>query len=119
MTDRRRSLLARGWSVLERELGPRADELVATSEFRRAVGLVADVNALARRQAAAAAGRLWHLVNLPTGSDVARLRRQIGALDREVRRLTIQLERQAARDAAGNAARDPSAPEAHGGHPMG
>ena len=38
----------------------------------------------------------WHLLNLPTGSGVTRLRRQLGALDREIRRLSLQLERQLA-----------------------
>jgi long-chain acyl-CoA synthetase len=97
MSDRR-SLLARGWRVIERELSPRADDLVETSQFARAVGLVTGANALARRQAAAGVGRVWHLLNLPTAGDVARLRRQVGALDRELRTLTLQLERQAARD---------------------
>jgi hypothetical protein len=31
-------------------------------------------------------------VNLPAGTDVARLRTQVGALDREVRRLALRLE---------------------------
>ena len=95
----RRSLLARGWSALERELSPRADELVESSQFARAVGLVTGANSLARRQAAAGVGRVWHLLNLPTANDVARLRRQVGALDRELRTLNMQLERQARQDA--------------------
>ena len=95
----RRSLLARGWKAIERELSPRADELVETSQFARAVGLLTGANALARRQAAAGVGRVWHLLNVPTASDVARLRRQIGALDHELRTLTMQLERQAMHDA--------------------
>jgi len=93
-----RSLLARGWRAIERELSPRADELVESSQFARAVGLITGANALARRQAAAGVGRVWHLLNLPTASDVARLRRQVGALDRELRSLTLQLERQARQD---------------------
>ena len=38
------------------------------------------------------AARVWHLVNLPAGTDIQRLRKQIGALDRDVRRLSLQLE---------------------------
>ena len=94
----RRSLLARGWKAVERELSPRADELVETSQFARAVGLITGANSHARRQAAAGIGRVWHLLNLPTASDVARLRRQVGALDHELRSLTLQLERQAWQD---------------------
>ena len=96
MTDRQASPIGRSWSAIERELSPRAEKLVETSEFRRAVGILVGVNAFARRRAAAAAGGVWHLLNLPTGSDVARLRRQVGALDREIRRLSLELERQQA-----------------------
>jgi len=35
-------------------------------------------------------------MNLPTGADIARLRVQIGALDREVRRLALRLEQEQA-----------------------
>ena len=40
----------------------------------------------ARGAVEARSRRLWHLVNLPAGSDVARLRRQVAELDRELRR---------------------------------
>ena len=96
MSDRQASPIGRSWSAIERELSPRAEELLETSEFRRAIGILLGVNAFARRRAAAAAGGVWHLVNLPSGSDVARLRRQVGALDREIRRLSLELERQQA-----------------------
>jgi hypothetical protein len=36
-------------------------------------------------------------VNLPAGTDLARLRAQVGALDREVRRLTLRLEEEQSR----------------------
>ena len=32
-------------------------------------------------------------MNLPAGTDLQRLRMQVGALDREVRRLSLQLDR--------------------------
>jgi phage host-nuclease inhibitor protein Gam len=35
------------------------------------------------------------MMNLPASTDVQRLRRQVGELDREVRRLTLQLDRDA------------------------
>lgn len=50
------------------------------------------MHTLARRQAAAATARYWHLFNLPSATDVARLRVQLGALNREVRQLTMQVE---------------------------
>lgn len=104
MSDRHASPIGRSWSAIEREVSPRAEEFVETSEFRRAVGILLGVNAFARRRAAAAAGGVWHLLNLPTGSDVARLRRQVGALDREIRRLSLQLESQQAASNTANAA---------------
>ena len=96
MSHRPTSPIGRSWNAIEREFSPRAENVVESSEFRRAVGILLGVNAFARRRAAAAAGGVWHLLNLPTGSDVARLHRQIGALDREIRRLSLQLERQQA-----------------------
>ena len=54
---------------------------------------------LARDSARDLTARAWHLVNLPAGSDVSRLRAQIGALDREVRRLGLQLEAERRRNA--------------------
>ncbi len=92
MTDRDVSLLRRSWSAIERELSPRVGELIETPEFGLAVGILTRVNAFARRRPASAIGGIWHLLNLPTGTDVARLRRDVGALDRELRRLAMQLE---------------------------
>ena len=57
------------------------------------------VTARARRQAGnrvnAIAARVLHLMNLPASTDLQRLRMQVGALDREVRRLSLQLDRDA------------------------
>jgi hypothetical protein len=55
--------------------------------------VVARNRRLAGSRANAIAARLWHLMNLPAGSDLQRLRIQVGALDREVRRLSLQLDR--------------------------
>jgi phage host-nuclease inhibitor protein Gam len=41
------------------------------------------------------AARFLHLFNLPARTDIQRLRRQVGALDREVRRLSAELDQQA------------------------
>ena len=80
------------YDAAERVVAPRAEALVHSGQFatvsaaifglRRAVG--GGVNGVA--------SRVWHLVNLPAGTDVHRLRTQIGALDRDVRRLSLQLE---------------------------
>jgi hypothetical protein len=80
-------------------VSPRAEELVRTPYFSLGVALARRAQTLAGRSVQGLTARAWHLVNLPAGSDVSRLRAQIGALDREVRRLTIQLESERRRTA--------------------
>jgi hypothetical protein len=41
------------------------------------------------------AARVLHLFNLPARTDIQRLRRQVGAVDREVPRLSAELDQQA------------------------
>jgi hypothetical protein len=82
------------FDAVERTVTPHLESLVRTGEFSRAVAVVTRAQAFAREQANEVSARLWHLVNLPAGTDVRRLRAQVGALDREVRRLTLQLERE-------------------------
>ena len=55
--------------------------------------VIARSRRLAGKRASAIAARVWHLMNLPAGTDLRRLRMQVGALDREVRRLSLQLDR--------------------------
>ena len=62
-------------------------------------------------RSAALTARAWHLVNLPAGSDVSRLRAQIGALDREVRRLTLRLENERRPDRPDRTPTDPTTTE--------
>jgi hypothetical protein len=68
--------------------------LVHTDHFAWALALLGTSQAFPRNQVNGISARLWHLVNLPAGTDIRRSRVQIGALDREVRRLTVQLEHQ-------------------------
>ena len=57
-------------------------------------GLVsyADYFVIASAQTERQTRRVWHLANLPAGSDVAHLRRQIAALDHELRQVRRALE---------------------------
>ncbi|MGY1769689.1 hypothetical protein [Blastococcus sp. SYSU D00813] len=80
------------FDAAEQRVTPHADRLVRTPGFALGVTLLRRAQVLARDTARDVSARAWHLVNLPAGSDVARLRAQLGALDREVRRLTLQLE---------------------------
>jgi hypothetical protein len=85
-------LWRQAFDAAERAVAPRAENLVRTEYFSLGVALARRAQTLAGRSVQGLTARAWHLVNLPAGSDISRLRTQIGSLDREVRRLTIQLE---------------------------
>jgi hypothetical protein len=86
------------YDAVDKTVTPHAEALVRTSGFAQGVALVRRAQTLARGTARGVTARAWHLLNLPAGSDVSRLRAQIGALDREVRRLTVQLEMERRKD---------------------
>ena len=92
-------LWRQAYDAAERAVAPRAENLVRTEYFSLGVALARRAQTLAGRSVQGLTARAWHLVNLPAGSDISRLRTQIGALDREVRRLTIQLESERRRTA--------------------
>jgi hypothetical protein len=85
-------LWRQAFDAAERAVTPRAESLVRTPGFNVGVALVRRAQNLAKDSARGLTARAWHLINLPAGSDVSRLRAQIGSLDREVRRLSLQLE---------------------------
>jgi len=91
-------LWRRLYDTAERTVAPRLESVVRTEHFARGAALASWAQATARAQVAALSARVWHLVNLPASTDIARLRTQIGALDREVRRLALHLEQQAHND---------------------
>jgi hypothetical protein len=88
------------FDTAERAVTPRAEQLVRTPAFSLGAALARRAQTLARDSARGLTARAWHLINLPAGSDIGRLRAQIGALDREVRRLGLQLEAERRRKAA-------------------
>jgi hypothetical protein len=85
-------LWRQAFDAAEKRVTPHAEQLVRTPGFAVGVALVTRARSVVRGTARGLTARAWHLVNLPAGSDVSRLRAQVGALDREVRRLTVQLE---------------------------
>ncbi|MGY1710995.1 hypothetical protein ACI8AC_15940 [Geodermatophilus sp. SYSU D00758] len=97
MSDPRPPLWRQAFDAAERRVTPRAEEFVRTETFAVGAALLRRATTLALASARGASTRAWHLLNLPAGTDVHRLRAQVGALDREVRRLTLQLEAQRAR----------------------
>ena len=92
-------LWRQAFDAVERRVTPHADQLVRTPTFAVGAALLRRARTTAWSSAQGVSARAWHLLNLPAGSDVARLRAQIGALDREVRRLGLQLEAERRRSA--------------------
>jgi hypothetical protein len=85
----------RAYNAVERNVSPRVEALVHSDEFARTTAVIARSRRLAGNRVNAIAARPWHLMNLPAATDLQRLRIQVGALDREVRRLSLQLDRDA------------------------
>jgi hypothetical protein len=87
-------LWRRAYDELDKGLTPHIEALVRSDTFLREMARLGAARAGVKRQVAGLTGRVWHLVNLPAGSDLARLTGQVGALDRQVRNLMLQLEQQ-------------------------
>ncbi|MGY1821093.1 hypothetical protein [Geodermatophilus sp. SYSU D00079] len=92
MADARPPLWRQAFDAAERRVTPRAEEFVRSDAFSIGTALLRRATTVARGSARGVTTRFWHLLDLPAGTDVSRLRAQVGALDREVRRLTLQLE---------------------------
>jgi hypothetical protein len=91
------------FDAAERAVAPRAESLVRTPYFAVGAALTRRARNVAGRSVQGLSARAWHLLNLPAGSDISRLRAQIGSLDREVRRLSLQLESERRRTAGSRA----------------
>jgi hypothetical protein len=83
----------RALDAAESSLAPRAERLARSGGFLDALGLAARAQAAARRRLEARSRQALHLLNLPAASDVTRLRRQVAALDHELRQVSMSLER--------------------------
>jgi hypothetical protein len=84
---------------IERAVAPRLEAGVRTGMFASTLATVTRARAELNRRGSQLAGRLGevsarglHLVNLPAGDDVTRLRVEIRDLDQRVRDLTRQLD---------------------------
>ncbi|MGY2084604.1 hypothetical protein [Blastococcus sp. SYSU DS0539] len=100
-------LWRQAFDAAERAVAPHAESLVRSENFALGTALVRRAQTLAGRSVQGLSARAWHLLNLPAGSDISRLRAQIGSLDREVRRLTLQLESERRRAAGSARSRPP------------
>jgi hypothetical protein len=88
------SVWRRAYDTFERNVSPRVEAIVHSDGFATVTAVLASTSDVAGTQVDTVTTRLWHLMNLPARTDVQRLRKQVGALDREVRRLTLQLDRE-------------------------
>jgi hypothetical protein len=91
------ALWRRAFDAAERAVAPTLESLVRTEEYARVAATVTWAQAAVRHRLVDTSAAVWHLVNLPAGSDLTRLRAQVGALDREVRRLSLHLEEEQSR----------------------
>lgn len=89
-------LWRRAFDSAERAVAPHLEAGVQSGGFTEVVVLVQRTRNGVSSRLEGGSRRLWHLLNLPAGSDVRRLRRQVASLDREVRLLreTIQGQRE-------------------------
>ncbi len=84
-----------GFRDLSQQLGKLAEPangLTHSEEFAQAAALLASVNHGVRGGLSRLAARAWHAVNLPAGTDVQRLKQQVGSLDRQVRLVSLELQ---------------------------
>jgi len=79
------------YDAIERMLAPRLEALVRTKQYAKVTAALADARSSAGAQAGSVAACLLHAYNLPAGTDISRLGRQLGELDREVRELRLEL----------------------------
>jgi hypothetical protein len=91
-----------GFDAVERELSPRIEALVQSEQFAVAVGLAARVQRAVEDQMSRATRRTLHRMNLPAGTDVARILHEIGQLRVQVRELSAELQEARAELAGAN-----------------
>lgn len=89
------------FDAVEKRVTPVVEDVVHSDEFRTVNSVVGGLQRGAARRAQGVVASVLHAVNLPAGTDMKKLRRQIGELDYEVRQLRMEL---AARDDAQAAA---------------
>jgi hypothetical protein len=84
----------RTYDAVETTVTPWVEAVVHTSHFANTTALVARARRRVGDQVDGVAAGILHLCNLPARTDIQRLRRQVGAVDREVRRLSAELDHQ-------------------------
>lgn len=111
-----RSSLRKAYDTVEQSVAPRLKALVRTGEFAQTTALLARARRLVGDRVNGVPARIWHTTNLPAGTDAQRLRVQVGQLDREVRRLRLQLaaHNQASTEGVSERGAEPGRGSSHG-----
>ncbi len=86
------SLVRQVYDRVVAELGPRLTEVTASDAFAELSEVTLAAQARLQREIERRSRRFLHFWNLPAGSDVTVLRREIGELERQLRDLTKRLE---------------------------
>ena len=81
-----------GFDAVERQLSPLLDALVRSEQFAVAVGLATRLQRTVESELARNTRRMLHRLNLPAGTDVARILHEIGQLRVQVRELSAELD---------------------------
>lgn len=91
MTDDQ-PLWKQGLAVVDSTLSTRVDSAVRSEQFAVAVALVSRARSGLAGKGQRVSRKLWHTLNLPAATDVNRLLTHLGALERQVRELSKQLD---------------------------
>lgn len=86
------ALLRQAYEQTVRGLGPRLSQLTASDGFAEVAEMALAAQARLQQEIERRSRRFLHFWNLPAGSDVTVLRREIGELERQIRDLTKRLE---------------------------
>lgn len=85
-----------GWrrvfDLWNEQVGTRLEHMVRTDAFADQAAWIAELNRRRTEMVESFSRRLMHLWNMPTASDVAALKRQIEALDRQLHKVNKTLE---------------------------
>lgn len=79
------------YDAIERQVSPRVEATVHSDEYAAVTTAVKRLRSAVGSRIEGLSAGLLHLVNLPAGSDIRKIRRQIGELDYEVRTLRMTL----------------------------
>jgi hypothetical protein len=86
-------LWRRAFDTVDRRVAGPVEAGAGSDAFLDALALGWRLRGRVAREAERATGRALHLLNLPAASDVRRLSEQVGALQRQVRELSREVEK--------------------------